>query len=671
MDSPRSERSQTRFSTPVSDLDDHRLQLSPRPRADTIGSLQSPRSPLDGRNAFPIVGSGGRPELLQVREDLLNAGSVTRDFEQAIIDDDKSGNGENIIERRGSLNPATSRRGTFRKSQTHPNRSRESSISSRSTSPANSVDAFADSRRRERANTIGSRAPSDLELGLQRTISGGTHCRSRRPTFNNGSVRNLSLQDERTSVHNPAEDDVCFPTSDKPAKTSNIDFEELDEFVAETMKLKAHNGHGLRQKLSFSSQGNKGQVFKDPYESVPKIFTQSSNSLKARSDSAIDDSDTPINDMDGADEKMEDPLGANGPRERRHSLPGPSRYSFFSSEIESSIHAADFADLLSPGETCRDLFELPPDSGVWWLDILNPTEEELHVFQRAFGIHRLTTEDIITQEAREKVELFNQYYFVCFRSFFQMDTESEDYMKPVNVYMVVFREGIITITYTHSPHAANVRKRIGKLRDYMALTADWICYAMIDNIVDTFGPPIHAIESEADTIEDQVFVARTEDLTPLLRQIGQCRKKVMSLMRLLGGKADVIKGFSKRCNTDFSVTPRGEIGLYLGDIQDHVVTMTSNLGHFEKMLSRSHSNYLAQLNVSGIAQGNQTNEVLSKITLAATILVPLNLICGLFGMNVPVPGKNSTGLGWFFGIIGVIFAIVAVSLGAARRYRFI
>ncbi|KAL9075166.1 MAG: hypothetical protein Q9161_001852 [Pseudevernia consocians] len=671
MDSPRSERSQTRFSTPVSDLDDHRHQLSTRPRGDTISSMQSPHSPLEGRLLFQNVGSGDRPELLQVNDELLNAGSISRDFEQAIIDDDKSGNGEHIIERRGSFNPATSRRGTGRRSQNHPNRSRESSISSRSTSPANSVDAFADPRRRERANTIGSRAPSDLDLGLQRTVSGGTHRRSRRPTFNNGSVRNLSLKDEQPSVHNPAEDDVCFPTPDESAKTYNIDFEELDEFVAETLKSKAHNGHVLRKKLSFSSQGNKPQVFNDlRYAAIPKIITQSSNSLKAGSDSGIEDSDTAINDKDGADEKAGDPLGANGPREHRHSLAGPSRYSFFTSEMESTIHAPDFADLLSPGDTCRDLFELPDDSGVWWLDILNPTEEELHVFQRAFGIHRLTTEDIITQEAREKVELFKQYYFVCFRSFFQMDVYSEDYMEPVNVYMVVFRQGIITITYTPSPHAANVRKRIGKLRDYMALTADWICYAMIDNIVDTFGPPIHTIEHEADTIEDQVFVARTEDFTPLLRQIGECRKKVMSLMRLLGGKADVIKGFSKRCNEQYSVTPRGEIGLYLGDIQDHVVTMMSNLGHFEKMLSRSHSNYLAQLSVGAIAQGNRANEVLSKITLAATVLVPLNLICGLFGMNVPVPGKNAEGLGWFFGICGVIAAIVVVSLGIAKKYKF-
>lgn len=142
-------------------------------------------------------------------------------------------------------------------------------------------------------------------------------------------------------------------------------------------------------------------------------------------------------------------------------------------------------------------------------------------------------------------------------------------------------------------------------------------------------------------------------------------------MRLLGGKADVIKGFAKRCTQQYSVTPRPEIGLYLGDIQDHVVTNMNNLGHFEKMLSRSHSNCLAQISVDAIAQGNRANEVLSKITLLATILVPLNLICGLFGMNVPVPGRESEGLSWFFGIIGVIAAIVVSSLAVARKYRFI
>ncbi|KAL9601892.1 MAG: hypothetical protein Q9219_002245 [cf. Caloplaca sp. 3 TL-2023] len=642
------------------DLDDHRNQPSSMPRAD---SNTHPAHPRSRGNTVQSTARGGRPDMLHLTPGHMEDGPISRDFEQAIVDDDKSISGENVIQRRGSASPAVHRHGAGRRrSNPHATRSRESSPSSRSTSPANSVDAFAESRRRERGNTVGSRGPSELDVGLHRTVSGGTH--HRRPTFSNASAHRA----ETHADHSPsAASDVCFPEPEE--EYHRIDFGELDEYVAEFNRTKSPLEHRLRQKLSFSSHGQRPRVLEvqrrhNSGHSIPKIVTQSATPERLDSKIAVDE-------KTALEERSDETLHHNGPRERRMSLAGPSRYSFFSSEIEQTIHAADLGDLLTPGETFRDLFELPEKSGVWWLDVLNPTEEELHAFQGAFGIHRLTTEDIITQEAREKVELFKQYYFVCFRSFFQMDKTSENYMDPVNVYIVVFREGILTFTYTQSPHAANVRKRIGKLRDYMALTADWICYAMIDNIVDTFGPVITAIEHETDTIEDQVFIARSDDFSSLLRQIGECRKKVNSLMRLLGGKADVIKGFSKRCNDQYSITPRSEIGLYLSDIQDHVVTMMSNLGHFDQMLNRSHTNHLAQLSVDTIVQGNRANEVLSKITLLATILVPLNLICGLFGMNVNVPGKNQDGLGWFFGILGVIAAIVLVSLAAARRMRFI
>ncbi|KAL8834758.1 MAG: hypothetical protein Q9170_003607 [Blastenia crenularia] len=670
---------QVRDESSSPDLDDHRNQPSSMPRAD---SATHPSQPRTRGNTVQSVARGGRPDFLHLTPGHFEDGPISRDFEQAVVDDDKSVNGENIVQRRGSASPAVHRHGNGRRrSNAQPNRSRESSPSSRSTSPANSVDAFAESRRRERANTVGSKGQSELDVGLHRTVSGGTH--QRRPTFSNGSVHRTETHPDRSPS---AASDVCFPEPEE--ENHRIDFEELDEYVAEFNRTQSPLEHRLRQKLSFSSHGQRPRVFEDQRQhssghSIPKIITQSATPDRLDSQIAVDEK---VN----IEEKSDDTLHEHGPRERRMSFTEPSRYSFFSSELEQTIHAAELGDLLTPGETFRDLFELPQKSGVWWLDILNPTEEELHACQGAFGIHRLTTEDIITQEAREKVELFKQYYFVCFRSFFQMDKTSEDYMDPVNVYMVVFREGILTFTYTQSPHAANVRKRIGKLRDYMALTADWICYAMMysvpvapcskrllmaifssDNIVDTFGPVITAIERETDTIEEQVFIARTDDFSSLLRQIGECRKKVNSLMRLLGGKADVIKGFSKRCNDQYSITPRSEIGLYLSDIQDHVVTMMSNLAHFDQMLNRSHTNHLAQLSVDTIVQGNRANEVLSKITLLATILVPLNLICGLFGMNVNIPGKNADGLGWFFGILGVIAAIVLLSLAVARRMRFI
>lgn len=324
-----------------------------------------------------------------------------------------------------------------------------------------------------------------------------------------------------------------------------------------------------------------------------------------------------------------------------------------------------------PGETFRDIFELGPDGGVWWLDMLNPSEEEVFAICKAFGVHPLTREDITTQETHEKVELFHAYYFVCFRSFYQETKERSGALEAINVYAVVFREGLLTFSFCPNPHAANVRKRIGRLRDYVNLSADWICYAMIDEIVDGFAPALRELELETDAIEDSVFTAHNEDYAIILRRIGDCRKQVMSLIRLLGGKADVIKGFAKRCNEQYAVTPRGDVGLYLSDVQDHVVTMMSNLSHFEKILSRSHSNYLAQISIDNINQGNDANKLLGKVTLIATILVPLNLIAGVFGMNTHNPAADADGFGWFFGIIGVMAALVLIACVVFRWRRLI
>lgn len=162
-----------------------------------------------------------------------------------------------------------------------------------------------------------------------------------------------------------------------------------------------------------------------------------------------------------------------------------------------------------------------------------------------------------------------------------------------------------------TPHPANVRRRIRQLTDYLLLSSDWISYAIIDDITDVYAPLIQKIEDDVDTIDDEILginpatlatgsdcgsmrrfdsekgstagdTMSGEQAGEMLQRIGTCRKKVMSLYRLLGNKADVIKGFAKRCNEQWDVAPRNEIGLYLGDIQDHIVTMTGNLSHYEK-----------------------------------------------------------------------------------------
>ncbi|PYI23667.1 cora-domain-containing protein [Aspergillus violaceofuscus CBS 115571] len=322
----------------------------------------------------------------------------------------------------------------------------------------------------------------------------------------------------------------------------------------------------------------------------------------------------------------------------------------------------------------------------FWLDVLSPTDTEMRVLAKAFGIHALTTEDIMMQEAREKVELFRNYYFVNYRTF-EQDPNSENYLQPVNMYVVVFREGVLSFHFSQTPHPANVRRRIRQLMDYLILSSDWISYALIDDITDVFGPLIQAIEDEVDEIDEKIMqmhsderglVSNTKDdekdsvatsLAPgeMLRRVGVCRKKVMGMYRLLSNKADVVKGFAKRCNEQWEVAPKSEIGLYLGDIQDHIMTMTSSLTYYETLLSRAHSNYLAQINVLMNERQEQTADVLGKLTVLGTIVLPLNIICGMWGMNVKVPGQDVDSLTWFWSITGGLILFAFASFYIAKR----
>lgn len=313
----------------------------------------------------------------------------------------------------------------------------------------------------------------------------------------------------------------------------------------------------------------------------------------------------------------------------------------------------------------------------FWLDVLSPTDQEMRVLSKAFGIHALTAEDIMTQEAREKVELFRNYYFVNYRTF-EQDARSEDYLEEVNMYIVVFREGIISFHFSMCPHPANVRRRIRQLKDYIIVSSDWISYALIDDVTDAYAPHIQSIETDVDAVDDEILELLTASSSSpekepeldekgekcdnassvgddaksaggdMLRRIGEVRKKVMKFYRLIGNKADVIKGFAKRCNEYWEVAPRSEIGLYLGDIQDHVLTMTSSLSHYETLLSRAHSNYLAQINIKMNERQEQTADVLGKLTVLGTIVLPMNIITGMWGMNVLVPGQDVDNLWWFW-----------------------
>ncbi|RUS22076.1 hypothetical protein BC937DRAFT_90488 [Endogone sp. FLAS-F59071] len=227
--------------------------------------------------------------------------------------------------------------------------------------------------------------------------------------------------------------------------------------------------------------------------------------------------------------------------------------------MTGTIHARSLNDIAFEGRPLAELLK----TGSYWIDVMAPTDVEMRMISKVFRIHPLTAEDINTQEMREKCEIFPNYMFVSFRSFHQ-DHQSSEYMRPLSFYSIVLKTGILTFHFKPTPHPSKVRARVQQLKDFIAVTPDWISYALVDDIVDAFAPLIRQIEIDVDSIDELVLLLRQEDQQDMMRRIGHCRKHVMLLLRLLTHKADVVKGLMKRCEERAAETHMEGVGLDVG-----------------------------------------------------------------------------------------------------------
>ncbi|KAJ2041696.1 CorA metal ion transporter [Coemansia sp. RSA 922] len=391
------------------------------------------------------------------------------------------------------------------------------------------------------------------------------------------------------------------------------------------------------------------------------------------------------------------------------------RFTFFNPAV-GTIRAQEFADLRTPG---MDLAALLQVGGCFWIDVLLPSFHEMHLFSKIFGIHALTVEDIMTQDAREKCEIHANYYFVCFRSF-DNDPNSEAYLEPKCIYNVVLREGIITFHMDPAVHQYHVLRRIRRQIDHIVVTPDWLNYAIIDDITDLLAPILQIIEFDVDAIDELVLVISSSEQSDMLLRISTVRKRIMMVMRLLQGKADVVRALTKRFETATAMSMNAFAGtqgiaaerivanrtspiwdqdsqprrtnsseqawiapaemaldqrkgqetlLYLGDVLDHIVTMMQNAAHYDNILGRAHANYLAQISIELTESSNRTNDVVAKLSALAAIVVPLNFITGMWGANVKVPGQEYDDLHYFFCILGMCLLYVIVAIAWARYYK--
>jgi magnesium transporter len=289
-----------------------------------------------------------------------------------------------------------------------------------------------------------------------------------------------------------------------------------------------------------------------------------------------------------------------------------------------AVHSALSLTVISPEEchfyTDVSLADVEQACGQWpviWLDCVGLANVALIAeIGRIFGLHTLSLEDTINTGQRAKVDFFEEYAFAVLS---MIDDPTHNRYEQISVF---FGESFVVTFQERAGDPFNaVRKRIefsnpSRLR---SRKADYLAYALIDAIVDSYFAPVETTSDKIEAAEDEMI---GQPRKQQVRQLHQLRRNVIVLKSALFPVRDAIAGLV-RAEAPFV---SAETKLYFNDTLDHTISLIELVETQRDMLSG-----LIEMNLS-LAQA-RTNEIITFLTIVSAIFIPLTFFVGVWGMN--------------------------------------
>lgn len=288
----------------------------------------------------------------------------------------------------------------------------------------------------------------------------------------------------------------------------------------------------------------------------------------------------------------------------------------------------------------QTLIDIP---GLLWLDLADPMSRELDDLAARYGFHELAIEDCRHHIQLAKIDYYDGYSFIIVNSTHYTEKPCEVVLRELDMFLGP--DYVITVHEGESRAIAEIQKRIESTARRFE-RPDQVTHALIDILVDRYLPTLDHIGDTIDEVEDALLINPTPGLLQtifdLKRGLLQFRRAVSSQRELLNM---LIRDDSRLIGQDMKI--------YFRDVYDHAVRAMDLVETYRDLLTGGLDIYLTQM-------ANRTNEIVKALTIVATIMLPLTLVTGYFGMNfeyIPLL-KNPNGI-WYT-TAGLIIMVVAM-----------
>ncbi len=306
-------------------------------------------------------------------------------------------------------------------------------------------------------------------------------------------------------------------------------------------------------------------------------------------------------------------------------------------------------------EGIQDFDKLVEDKeAILWIDLYQPTDQELYVLTHDFHFHPLAIEDVISEHPRTKIDNYGNYLFLVFQIVDFIGREEG--LKIGEIDLFLSKNSLVTVHYNDHRIFDYLYSRAEKDERLMSRGVDFLFHAVIDTIVDNYNSTLDIFEYEIDQIEDDVLGQPDEET---IKSIYTLRRDIVHLKRMVLPQREVVNRFAKE---KFDLIGK-TAAVYFSDIHDHLMRINDIADFHREILNSSLETYYSSVST-------KTNEIIKFLTIFTVLFIPPTFLVGLWGMNFAFMPELNWKFGYFIAL-GIILVVIFILLVYFRKKKWL
>jgi magnesium transporter len=297
--------------------------------------------------------------------------------------------------------------------------------------------------------------------------------------------------------------------------------------------------------------------------------------------------------------------------------------------------------------------------GLTWIHLDAPTAEEATQLAERFGWHPLDIEDVLSKRQRPKIDDYSDEGYLFAVLHFPVYDKAVQRLNAGELDFFTGQNYLVTLPNVELLPVTRLFRRCEEdeaLREQLfSKGSGYLLYHVLDDLFDYCGPILDKIGHKLDSIEDDMFEGRAEDV---VRDISNVKQEIISYRKIIKPERSTLRVLERQVER---FLPE-DLELYFDDIVDAAERIWDLLDNYKEVIEG-----LESTNESVIS--HRQNDILRILTVFSVVLLPLTLITGIFGMNVRFPGFATREAWW--GIVGGMVATLAAVLGFFRYKRWL